>query len=193
MAAPDDRPPPLGPVLRHYGPWLLALVALGVAIAAWRRADGVEARIDALAGSGSGAGSGTGAGSGSGMGSGAGAGSGAGSGSGGDAGAAVIRTTGLAPAWECSGGIASELALASVGRHGPAVIDCFGTVPSPPSEGTLVVRMRVDATGHVDAVHIAGVEHDALVECVGRAALAFRFPPPVGGSCAVVEAPFVVP
>jgi hypothetical protein len=104
----------------------------------------------------------------------------------------MVRSTGAPPDWACSGVIGDMLVQQAVGRHGREVLSCLSTGGPLPAGSRLTVRMRVAADGSVDAAHVSGIEAPAVVDCAGRAALAFRFPPPVGGSCAVVEAPFAM-
>jgi hypothetical protein len=101
---------------------------------------------------------------------------------------------GAAPAWSCSGALSGEVVRRSIGQLGPAVLRCYErrVVQAPGLRGLLVLRLRVDGTGAVDAVHVAGIEDDELVECAGNEALRWRFPAPEGGACAIVEAPFAL-
>ena len=168
-----DRAPTLAAALRRHG---LALVA--IAVAAFGYLD-LRARIDgapAIAGEGSDAGASAPAP---------------------DAGApprAVLGEHVPPPDWGCTGDIAPDMVGVSIGRHGAGVLACIAQPPQAPRPGsTLTIRMRVATDGHVDAAHVSGVTDDALVRCAGEDALRWRFPPPVGGACALVEAPFVVP
>jgi hypothetical protein len=174
-----DSPPPLGPVLRHYGPGLAAIAVAVVVLVAYLDLRGRVVALEEAV-------------------------------SGGapirsepaitptvaapDAGPRLQVERGAAPDWPCSGEIAQDLVRQSIGRHGPGVIRCFErrAAEVPGLVATIIVRVRVGSDGSVASVHVAGVEDDALVQCVGNDALTWRFPPPVGGECAIVEAPFAL-
>ena len=98
------------------------------------------------------------------------------------------------PDWGCQGLVAADMVQQSVGRHGRGVLTCIATqvAADPALHGTLLLRLKVGATGAVEAAHVSGVQNDELVRCVGNDALGWQFPPPVNGACAVVEAPFAV-
>jgi hypothetical protein len=102
----------------------------------------------------------------------------------------VVR--GESPRWACTGVVPEEQVLRSIGRHGRAALQCAAdrAAAGHPSTGTLLVRLRVDPHGQPTAAHVGGVEDQELIDCVGRQALLWEFPPPRGGDCAVVEAPF---
>ena len=83
----------------------------------------------------------------------------------------------------------------AIGRDGHDVMDCWSERRAASPElraGTLALRLRIDAEGHVSAAHVGGIDDDALVECVGNRVLGWTFPAPGGGDCAVVEAPFAL-
>jgi hypothetical protein len=198
MSTPDETPraparaeapPPLGLVLRYYGPWLAGIGLVVILVGAYLNLSGRISALEARLG-----------------------GSDAASGpqpaprgtittgdltpppAGADGGLPTVVTRSPAPRWECTGEIAPDLVRQSIGRHGSAVIRCFEQRRQvvPGLQGTLILRLRVAANGAVDSVHVAGIDDDELVSCVGNDALHWRFPPPVNGSCAVVEAPFAL-
>jgi hypothetical protein len=183
-----DAPPPLGVVLRYYGPWLAGIGALAIVLAAYfdlrSRIATLEARVGgepiAPEGSESSRGRITA--------------SEAPSATGDAPPAPTVVERSPAPRWECRGEIAQDLVRQSIGRHGSSVFRCIEQrrQAAPDLAGTLVLRLRVASGGAVDSVHVAGVEDDELVRCVGNAALTWRFPPPANGACAVVEAPFAL-
>lgn len=177
---PVDAPPPLGPVLRHYGPWIGAIVAmlgLGVTVVDLRgRVATLEERVAAapLVQ---------------------------------DAGPArvidppppsaagtTVTPGAPPPVWPCAGTLTEDQVRSAVGRQGSVVLACISArlADAPSLEGVLVVRMRVEQDGHVADVYVAGLEDASLVSCVGNAALGWSFDAPEGESCAVVEAPFAV-
>jgi hypothetical protein len=174
----SETPPPLGPVIRHYGPPVLitiALVGLGAAYLDLRarvarlEREGAASPMPVLE---------------------------ADAGVSLDAGVApaTLVARGVTPDWRCSGGIASQYVQRSIGRHGSAVYRCYSERlrEQPSLAGTLVVRLRVGANGASTAAHVGGIDDAELVECVGNDALTWEFPPPSGGECAIVEAPFAL-
>jgi hypothetical protein len=81
----------------------------------------------------------------------------------------------------------------AVGQQGTAVFDCYAQrrASLPGLAGTLVLQLRVGADGRVTHANVGGeLGDESLRACVGNAALGWLFPPPVGGDCAVVSAPF---
>ncbi|MCG8554153.1 MAG: AgmX/PglI C-terminal domain-containing protein [Proteobacteria bacterium] len=58
-------------------------------------------------------------------------------------------------------------------------------------QGTIALRLRVDAGGRVAATQASGSLRDNEVfSCVRNLAKEWQFPPPEGGDCAVVAVPF---
>ncbi len=191
--------PPLAPVLRYYGPW--ALTALLVAGAAWghlrlaARVDSLEERLaarDTALVAATAAGPAVGP---------------ARNAVPGDAPAGRAPATAAAsappvtqvrdtapPTWSCEAQLDAGAVRAVIGREGRAVLACIEArrAAVPTLAGRLDVRLRVGGAGAVEAVHVGGVQDDALIGCVGRAALRWTFPAPGAGRCAVVAAPFVV-
>jgi hypothetical protein len=189
--------PPLAPVLRYYGPWLVAalLVAAGVAahlklaarvasleaqlaaresiaVAAPRSTPAAAPARDAATPPARGAAPAAPA-----------------------TPPAVTQTrTTAPPRWACDAQLDEGAVRATIGRDGRAVLACIATrrTQTPSLTGRLDVRLRVGSEGRVEAVHVGGVADDALIACVGRAALAWTFPAPGAGRCAVVAAPFLV-
>jgi hypothetical protein len=106
----------------------------------------------------------------------------------------IVSRGAAPPDWDCTGAIAQPAVLQAIGRHGPGVLACFEQrrAAVPDLAGTLRVRVRVDARGGVSGAHVAGVEDEPLVDCVGREVLEWTFAPPEGGECAIVEAPFAL-
>jgi len=95
----------------------------------------------------------------------------------------------------CTGEIAPDMVRAVVGRHGNEVFDCFRAQhegAEAPS-GRLEVVVAVGADGGPQRVELFGVEPEGpLTRCVAQAVLAWRFPAPLGGSCALVSIPFTL-
>lgn len=93
----------------------------------------------------------------------------------------------------CDGVVAEEMVRAAVGAQGRSVFECYEAAlgRSPGLAGTLVLDLKVGPRGRVqEAVARRGLSHPGLVQCATAAALAWRFPPPVGGSCARLVVPF---
>jgi hypothetical protein len=176
-----ESPPPLGPVLRHYGPWLGAIVGmviLSAGIVDLRgRVAALEERLTAHAVAPS------------------------------DAppppitappppaSQVVSVSTGTSPPeWSCDGSLTEEQVRAAVGRQGSTAMQCIADrlASAPSLAGVVTVRLRVDGTGHTSDVYVSGIDDATLVGCLGNTALAWTFDAPTNGSCAIVEAPFVV-
>lgn len=95
--------------------------------------------------------------------------------------------------WACEGTIAPDLVTVAVGRQGPAVFACYERRlrDEPDLSGLLIVEAKVGPRGAVEAVRVGGMLGDRpLASCVADAVQGWRFPPPVGGDCAIVSAPF---
>ena len=155
----QEAPPPLGPLLRYYGPHLVILALTGAALL-WvnARTTALESRVAALEGG-------------------------------------APRPPAEDPAaTTCAGTLEPSLVLGVIGRQGRGVLACIdaSVARRPDLRGTLQLRLRVDAGGHVAGVTVDGVLDDALTACVASDALAWTFPPPQDGACAIVEAPFAV-
>jgi len=189
--------PPLAPVLRYYGPWLAGALLVSAGALAYARLD---ARLDALESRPTATPAPTNA---------------AApiapatpgntaqparavqpAGNAQPPGTAPIQQVRAAapPNWACDAQLDAEAVRGVIGRDGRAVLACIAAsrAQTPTLSGRLDVRLRVGGEGRVEAVHVGGVADDALVACVGRAALAWTFPAPGAGRCAVVAAPFLV-
>jgi hypothetical protein len=95
----------------------------------------------------------------------------------------------------CMGTIAQALVQESVGRHGPGVFRCYEEMRAekPDFRGTLVADLEVDARGRVADVTFGGtLDEERFLDCIREDLVAWHFPPPVGGVCAVVRAPFAL-
>lgn len=160
---PQEAPPPLGLVLRHYGPHLVALAALGLAAVAFASLHGrmtaLEARVASLE----------------------------------PPLAPTVQTPATADwrCTGTLDQPAVLAAIGGQGRGVLACID-GSRARRPELEGTLLVRVRVGADGRVSDVKVAGVVDDELTTCVGHDVLTWTFPAPRDGACAIVEAPFAV-
>ncbi|MCZ7687644.1 MAG: AgmX/PglI C-terminal domain-containing protein [Sandaracinaceae bacterium] len=198
---PSGDPPALGPVLRYYAPWLVGVAVAVLALTAYldlrARVEALEERTSAredgeVAAAPEDApalradrGEDTDADL-------------APAPAASDAGAARPAspsvTRGPPPVWSCTGSLSEQAVRAAVGRHGPTILRCYEerVAHAPGLRGTLLVRLRVEADGSVGAVYVGGIEDPPLVGCAGNAAVHWRFEPPSGGSCAVVEAPFAL-
>lgn len=95
--------------------------------------------------------------------------------------------------WSCQGSIAPDMVREAVGQSGRLVFECYRTrlADRPDLAGTLVLELLVGADGAVRASHVTGtLQDESVTSCAGNAALAWHFPPPAGGECAIVAAPF---
>ncbi len=212
MNSPENAPA-LTAVLRHYGPWLVGIAVVGVALAAHLD---LRARVTALESARPG-GSAPGATehaaepaaeSAAAMARAAAAASAVPGAppvrfvppvspappvpAGAEPASAPVVTQGPPPAWSCQGTLAQDAVRRTIGQSGGAVLRCYEERRQqvPTLRGTLLVRLRVAASGAVDRAYLAGVDDPQLVSCVGNLVVGWRFPSPSGGDCAVVEAPF---
>lgn len=95
----------------------------------------------------------------------------------------------------CAGVIAPSLVRTAVGTFGEGVFACYRALRADRSDaaGTLVVELRVDDRGAVEAAAFSGtLDEPRLEACVRQDVAAWRFPPPAGGSCARVRVPFAL-
>jgi len=98
-----------------------------------------------------------------------------------------------ATGWRCSGSLPTDAATRAVGTYGRAVFTCYGTFQRshPGARGTVRVDILVGSDGSPREVNVGGSPADPMLrECIGNAALTWRFARPTGGDCAVVSAPF---
>jgi TonB family protein len=95
--------------------------------------------------------------------------------------------------WDCTGTIPPAAARARLAEESLQFRNCYERrlKVNHQLEGRVNVQMRVDRTGAVSAVAVGGSMRDGeVLSCVRRIARNIRFPPPQGGSCAVVAVPF---
>lgn len=95
--------------------------------------------------------------------------------------------------WNCSGSIPPEAAQRALAQNNLQFRNCYERrlKVNNQLEGRVNVRMRVNSSGSVSAVSVGGSLNDSQVlSCVRGIANRIHFPPPTGGSCAVVAAPF---
>ncbi len=96
-------------------------------------------------------------------------------------------------AWECSGDIDRKTAAKLVATNKRQVTTCYERRLKMNNvlQGNLTLRIKVGATGNVVATAVSGSLNDREVYgCVRNLATKWNFPPPTGGNCAIVEAPF---
>ena len=94
----------------------------------------------------------------------------------------------------CTGTIPQPRVLETVGRHGPAIFECYEQLRAvqPEAAGTIDLRLRVTAAG-VDRAQVLGPLSDPqFLSCVRSSLAEWRFPPPDGGECAIVSVPFAL-
>jgi len=111
------------------------------------------------------------------------------------AGAAAVLDAAAPMEEACTGTIAQALVQESVGRHGTGVFGCYEEMRAekPDFEGTLILDLEVDARGRVSDADLGGtLDEEPFLACIRSDLGAWRFPPPVGGECAIVRAPFAL-
>ncbi len=191
LAAAREPAPPLAPVLRYYGPWLAGVLLVAAGALAYvrldARLDALESRLAATAAPTNAASPIAPATQGN---------TAQAARAAQPAGTAPIQQVRAAapPNWACDAQLDADTVRGVIGRDGRAVLACIAArrAETPALTGRLDVRLRVGGEGRVEAVHVGGVADEALVGCVGRAALTWTFPAPGAGRCAVVAAPFLV-
>lgn len=95
--------------------------------------------------------------------------------------------------WDCNGSIEPAAANAVIRKNSRQVRSCYERQLRSNNmlQGKLMLHMRVDNKGNVTATNVGGSLNDRDVSaCVRRVAQSWSFPPPKGGSCAVVAKPF---
>lgn len=96
--------------------------------------------------------------------------------------------------WVCQGVIGPEILREAIGAQAGTVLGCHQQVyagTADPPRGTLTIELRIGESGSPLDAHVGGPLQDPqLLECIQRAAATWQFPPPVGGDCAIISAPF---
>ncbi len=95
--------------------------------------------------------------------------------------------------WSCSGIIKGSEAMKVVRSERRAVQTCYESQLKVNNtlQGTLIAKLRINATGQVSGVKMEGDLRDRKVrQCVSQIARGWRFPNPENGICAVLKAPF---
>lgn len=95
--------------------------------------------------------------------------------------------------WDCAGAVPEAAARAQLAERNREFRNCYERrlKVNHTIEGRVNVRMRVGRGGEVSAVSVSGTLSDnEVLSCVRGIAQRLRFPPPTGGTCAVVAAPF---
>ncbi len=95
--------------------------------------------------------------------------------------------------WDCDGNIPAAQAQHILAENRPQVRTCYEKrlKVNNTLQGNVSVMLRVDQNGKVSGVQVGGSLHDAEVfSCIRHLADTWTFPPPTGGRCAVVSAPF---
>lgn len=104
-----------------------------------------------------------------------------------------VRIRYIPGAWECSGDIDRKAAARLVATNKRQVTTCYERRLKMNNvlQGNLRLRIKVGSTGSVVATAVSGTLNDQEVyRCVRNLAKNWNFPPPEGGKCAIVEAPF---
>jgi hypothetical protein len=95
--------------------------------------------------------------------------------------------------WDCQGSVPTAAAQAQLAERNREFRNCYERrlKVNHTLEGRVNVSMRVGRGGEVSAVRVSGTLSDnEVLSCVRGIAQRIRFPPPTGGTCAVVAAPF---
>lgn len=95
--------------------------------------------------------------------------------------------------WDCPGEVPRAAASAQLAERNREFRNCYERrlKVNHTLEGNVNLRMRVGRNGEVSAVAVSGSMRDnEVLTCVRGIAQRIRFPPPSGGSCAVVAVPF---
>jgi hypothetical protein len=95
--------------------------------------------------------------------------------------------------WDCSGDLASAKVNAVMAENREQVRNCYERRLKINNvlAGNLNLRLKVNATGSVAATAVGGSLGDNEVfSCVRNLTKLWKFPPPAGGECAVVQVPF---
>ena len=103
------------------------------------------------------------------------------------------RIRSVRSAWECSGDIDRRAAAKRVAASKRQVTACYERRLKMNNvlQGNLTLRLKVGSNGNVVATAANGTLKDRQVYgCVRNLARNWSFPPPTGGNCAIVAAPF---
>ena len=95
--------------------------------------------------------------------------------------------------WTCAGAVAPEALRMFLADHGRDVLACGEARARAGTDitGTVVVRVRFDASGRTTHVRFAGALRDGGLEaCVLERARAWRTAPLTPADCATIELPF---
>jgi hypothetical protein len=95
--------------------------------------------------------------------------------------------------WECSGDLPAKEIRKVVSTNRRQVQTCYerGLKRDNVLQGSLDLKLKVNATGKIVATAVAGTLRDNDVfSCVRSLAEAWSFPEPTGGDCAVLQIPF---
>ncbi|QQR90586.1 MAG: AgmX/PglI C-terminal domain-containing protein [Myxococcales bacterium] len=99
----------------------------------------------------------------------------------------------VAQTWDCTGAVDRSKAAQLMRENGRIVRACYERQLRTDSllQGTAELTLRINASGAVTGTKISGTLRDnAFRACVKNAADRWKFPPPTGGSCALIAQPF---
>ena len=95
--------------------------------------------------------------------------------------------------WACEGDLARTALQNVIDNNRAQVRNCYERRLKVNNvlQGDLKLKIKVGANGQVAAAAVSGTLHDNEVfGCVRNLAQRWSFPPPTGGTCAVVQVPF---
>ncbi|MBN1653252.1 MAG: AgmX/PglI C-terminal domain-containing protein [Deltaproteobacteria bacterium] len=95
--------------------------------------------------------------------------------------------------WDCSGDLPTTEVRKVVSNNRRQVQTCYerGLKRDNVLQGSLDLKLKVNATGKIVATAVAGTLRDNDVfSCVRTLAEGWSFPEPTGGDCAVLQIPF---
>lgn len=95
--------------------------------------------------------------------------------------------------WACDGDLARAALQNVIDNNRAQVRNCYERRLKVNNvlQGDLKLKIKVGSNGQVSAAAVSGTLHDNEVfGCVRSLAQKWSFPPPTGGTCAVVQVPF---
>jgi hypothetical protein len=95
--------------------------------------------------------------------------------------------------WACDGDLARAALQTVINNNRSQVRNCYERRLKVNNvlQGDLKLKIKVGSNGQVAAAAVSGTLHDNEVfGCVRSLAQRWSFPPPTGGTCAVVQVPF---
>jgi TonB family protein len=95
--------------------------------------------------------------------------------------------------WDCEGDLSRSALKSVIDNNRPQVRACYERrlKMNNALAGDLTLKIKVGSSGQISAAAVNGSLKDSEVfSCVKALAQKWSFPPPTGGTCAVVQVPF---